>query len=52
MRELDGFEKREALGPKYWSDPRWEEVKKLRLENKQLEANSLVGVIRHDWGIE
>jgi len=30
------------------SDPRWEEVKKLRLENKQLEANSLVEVIRHD----
>jgi len=48
----DGFEKREALGGNYWKDPRWEKVRELREQNKQPEANGLVGQIRHDWGLE
>lgn len=49
--ELDGFEKREAC-PGYWKDKRWKEVSKLRNQNKNAEANSLVFQIREDWGME
>lgn len=48
----NGFEKREALGDTYWQDSRWEKIKELRRQNKQAEANGLVGQIRHDWGLE
>jgi hypothetical protein len=51
FEEMDGFEKREAC-PNYWKDPRWKKVSKLRLKNKQAEANSLVMEIRRDWGME
>ena len=48
---MDGFEKREAK-PDYWKDERWKEVRKLRDEDKQTEANGLVSKIRSDWGME
>lgn len=48
----NGFEKREQLGDKYWQDSRWKKVRKLRSQNKQLEANGLVGQIRYNWGLE
>ena len=51
MKE-DGFEARERLGQDYWDDPRWEQVRKLRKENKQPEANGLVFQIRASWGID
>jgi len=51
-RKLNGFEQREAVGDAYWKDPRWKEVAKLRDQNSQLEANSLVLKIRSDWGVE
>ena len=50
-KELNGFEKREMLGKKYWDDPRWEEVKKFRINGQNSRANGLVCVIRNDWGI-
>lgn len=49
-KKLDEFEKREILGTDYWEDERWKNVEKLRNENKQMEANSLVSEIRSDWG--
>lgn len=49
--EMDGFEKREAC-PDYWKDPRWKEIKKLRKQEKNAEANSLVFQIRKDWRME
>lgn len=52
MDKLNGFEARELLGNKYWNDPRWEQVKKLRTENKYSEANRIVFEIRNDWGVE
>ena len=51
-RKLNEFEQREAVGDAYWKDPRWKEVAKLRDQNSQLEANSLVLKIRSDWGVE
>jgi len=51
MKE-DGFEARERLGQAYWDDPRWEEVRKLRNQGKQAEANGLVFQIRASWGID
>lgn len=51
-RKLNGFEQREEVGPAYWEDTRWKEVAKLRDQNKQFEANSLVFKIRSDWGVE
>lgn len=51
-RKLDGFEQRELLGDAYWKDPRWEEVRKLREQNKQAEANSLTFEIRESWGVD
>lgn len=51
-RELNGFEQREIVGDAYWEDPRWEEVRKLRDENKQSEANDLVMKIRDSWGVD
>lgn len=49
---MDAYDRHEAavaLG--YYDDPRWEQVYKLREEEKHLEANSLVMQIRDDWGI-
>lgn len=51
-RELNGFEQRELLGKKYWDDPRWKTVRKLRDEGKQSEANGLVMIIRDSWGVD
>jgi hypothetical protein len=48
----NGFEQREAVGDKYWKDPRWKKVDKLRSKGKDLEANGLVGTIRDSWGID
>ena len=47
----DGFEERENLGGKYWDDPRWEKVRKLRDQGKDAEANGLVMAIRSSWGL-
>ena len=49
---MNGFEARELLGDAYWDDPRWKKVKELRKKGKDLEANGLVSVIRHSWGLE
>ena len=49
---MDGFEKRELIGDKYWDDPDWERVKQLRKEGKNAEANSLVIDIRERYGLE
>lgn len=51
-RRRCGFEERERVGKKYWDDPRWKEVIKLRKEGKDLEANDLVMTIRYAWGVE
>ena len=51
-RKLNGFEQRELVGDAYWKDPLWKEVAKLRDQNKQVEANSLVLKIRSKWGVE
>lgn len=51
-KKMNGFEKREALGDAYYKDPRWKKVNRLREENKDSEANGLVGRIRQDWGLE
>lgn len=50
-RRRCGFEQRERT-PGYWDDPRWAEVKQLRAEGKQSEANYLTFLIREDRGIE
>lgn len=52
MEKIDGFTARELLGNAYWDDSRWKKVAKLRKENKQLEANSLVLEIHRSWGLE
>lgn len=51
-KKPDGFEQREALGNAYWDDPRWAEVRRLRQEGKQSEANGLTFTIRESWGVE
>lgn len=51
MKE-DGFITRERLGKDYWQDIRWQQVEKLRKENKITESNYLVQAIRSSWGIE
>lgn len=52
-RKKNGFEKREEVAQfGYWEDPRWEKVNKLRNNNRDVEANSLVFKIRNDWGVE
>lgn len=51
-KRKNGFEQREKLGSKYWDDPRWKEVTKLRNEGKNLEANSLTFRIRDSWGVD
>jgi hypothetical protein len=51
-RKVNGFEAREQLGNLYWDDPRWQEVDRLRKENKHSQANSLVFEIRLSWGVE
>ena len=50
-KDMNGFEKREQLGSTYWNDPRWDQVKKLRIEGKNLEANSLTFKIREDYDV-
>ena len=53
MVRKDGFEQREqATTFGYWEDNRWEEVKRLRSEDKNAEANSLTFEIRDNWGID
>jgi len=49
---MDGFEQRELIGDVYWDDLRWEQVRKLREQNKLLEANSLVFEIRESYGVD
>ena len=51
-RTLNGFEQREMAGKAYWADQRWGEVRSLRDQNKQVEANSLVFEIRRDYGVD
>ena len=51
MKKLDGFEKREIVGDKYWEDKRWKKVEKLRKSGKNLKANGLVIEIRRSWGV-
>ena len=48
----DAFERYEALPASYHSDPRWNIVRALRKEGKQMEANGLVMAIRSDFGFE
>jgi len=55
----NGFEARERLRRQYWddprtfwNDPRWQEVRKLRINNEHAKANGLVFKIRQDWGLE
>jgi len=49
---MNGFEKRELLGNKYWNDPRWKKVRELRKQKMHIEANSLVFKIRETYGLE
>ncbi len=53
MKDLDDiFEKHEeAQKHGYYDDPRWKEVRHLRNNGKNLEANGLVCLIREDWGL-
>jgi hypothetical protein len=48
---MDIFRKRNN-NKKYWNDKRWKKVKKLRKQNKDVEANALVFQIRGDYGLD
>lgn len=48
---LDGFEKRELLGNRYWQDPRWKLVRKLREQKENAKANGLVIEIRESYNL-
>lgn len=49
----DPYEQREIAGERgYHEDPRWLEVKRLRNEGKQAEANGVCANIQYDWGVD
>jgi len=45
-----GAELKENIGPGYWVEPRWVEVRRLKREGRHQEANTLASKIRFDWG--